>query len=286
MKNSAKQLGLAVSIAMLFVCAGRTCAGPVTSYWLTAGDQSKIYEVQGNSLVQTITTGTGLDREYPIAVGNTIRTYAGFPNSFGREYLPDGTLTGSTYTNTGSYFGVWDGATDGVAANYSLEQGTGTVVQYDRNWANGTTLFTVAGLTESGNWAGITFDTVTNSLWLNNRSNNAEFRNYSLTGTLLSSFTLAGQAAAWGLAYEQSSDSLWSLGTRSGPDWSIINVSKSGTLLSSTTIIGLQGNILGGEMRIGPPAAVPEPSAIALVFTALPMGLGFAWKRRRKAVAV
>ncbi|SIN69197.1 PEP-CTERM protein-sorting domain-containing protein [Singulisphaera sp. GP187] len=31
-------------------------------------------------------------------------------------------------------------------------------------------------------------------------------------------------------------------------------------------------------------SAVPEPSTIALVFTALPMGLGFAWKRRRKAV--
>lgn len=33
-------------------------------------------------------------------------------------------------------------------------------------------------------------------------------------------------------------------------------------------------------------AAVPEPSSIALVCTALPMGLGLAWKRRRNAVMV
>lgn len=32
-----------------------------------------------------------------------------------------------------------------------------------------------------------------------------------------------------------------------------------------------------------PISAVPEPSSIALVCTALPMGLGLAWKRRRKA---
>lgn len=32
-------------------------------------------------------------------------------------------------------------------------------------------------------------------------------------------------------------------------------------------------------------SAVPEPSSIALVCTALPMGLGLAWKRRRQAVS-
>lgn len=32
-----------------------------------------------------------------------------------------------------------------------------------------------------------------------------------------------------------------------------------------------------------PVSAVPEPSSIALIATALPMGLGLAWKRRRKA---
>jgi hypothetical protein len=253
-------VGLAV---VLMAAAAQVRAGTVQPYWLTAGDQSKIYVVLGSTIVNTITTPAAPDHEYPIAVSDTIRTYAGIGTWFGREYLPDGTLTGNTYTNPGDFYGTWDGTTDAASYNYALQQGTGKVVRYDRNWANASVLFT-AGFAGDFDWGGITFDSSNDTLWVNRRGSDPQFRNYALDGTLLSSFTLTGLYGNWGLAYEESTDTLWSLGTFGIDSREILNISKTGSVLESIFVPGLTGNILGGEMPIQGPSAVPEPSSLAL----------------------
>jgi len=266
----------------LIVCSGSVLAGPITDYWLTAGDQSVVYVVNGSGIVNTINTPGVPNHEYPIAIGDTVRTYGGINGWFGREYQLDGTLTGNTYTNPGDFTSGWDGTTDGSTFNYSLGQATGQIVQYDRNWANGSVLFT-ASFAGDFQWGGITYDSSNGTLWVNRRGGDPEFRNYALDGTLLSSFTLAGDAANWGLAYEEVSDSLWVLGSGGGE---ILNLSKTGTVLEALVIPGLAGNILGGEMRIRGEAVVPEPSSLALFILGMAsLPIGAVWRRRRKNVA-
>ncbi len=102
--------------------------------------------------------------------------------------------------------------------------------------------------------------------------------NYAFDGTFISSFT-SPVPIAWGLAYEESTNSLWALGTYGAPDWNIVNLSKGGGLLSNTVIPGLTGNILGGEMQITG-SLVPEPSTWAMAAVGL-VGLGLFARRRR-----
>ncbi|MDH5473910.1 MAG: VPLPA-CTERM sorting domain-containing protein [Gammaproteobacteria bacterium] len=253
---------------------GSVSAGTIAEYWITAGDQELIYVVQGNQVINTITTPVSTN-EYPIAVGDTIRTADVAGSTTITEYNPDGTLSGNSYTTSllGTHF---DGATDGINYNYATDWRTGTVYRYDMYWANGETLFTPSYTTHNQLWNGITYDSSSDSIWLNSRGSNPEFRNYSLNGDLLSSFAL-DVYANWGLAYEAQTDTLWSLGSYGTSGWSILNISKDGTVLESTVINGLTGNLLGGEMRI---SSVPVPAAVWLFGSGL-IGL-FGFARRKK----
>ncbi len=246
-------------LRLVFSCISMSCtaanAGTITEYWLTAGDQNTVFVIQGNSVINTITTPT---REYPIAIGDTVRTYGYSTGSFsGREYLLDGTTTGATYINSGDFVGITDGTTDGTY-NYGIKFNTGDVIRYDKNWGNGSLLFDAAPQ-GSSSFGGITFDSLTNTLWTNSRGGNPEYRNYALDGTLLSSFILTGDSANWGLSYEEATDTLWSL----GGSGEILNISKTGVLLEEILIPELVGfNILGGEMRNS--TVVPVPAAVWL----------------------
>ena len=231
----------------------------------------------GNSLVQTIATGAYPNREYPIAVADTVRTFGGSAPAFGREYdLAGAVLGATTYTNDGTFGTVWDGATNGNDSNYSLTQSSHQVVRYDSDWANPTLLFNTVGL--DNQWGGITYDSASSSIWVKARGFNAGLRNYALDGTLLGSFTVAG-TTAWGLAYEEATDSFWSLGINS-TNWSIVNFDKTGNIIEEVTIVGLTGNILGGEMRIT--ATVAEPATLGLFGLGM-LGLGLTARRRKTA---
>ena len=277
MKRSLGQLsGVLVAGTIAALASTPASAGPVTPYWLTAGDQGRTYVVQGNSVIQTHTYSPGAHHEYPIAIADTVRTFGGVNTRFGREYNLDGTLTGTTYTNTGPFNGVWDGTTNASTANYSLTQGSHQVVRYDRDWTNPTVLFGTTGL--SSQWGGITYDSSDDTIWLKARGSNAGLRQYALDGTLLGSFTVAG-TTNWGLAYEEATDSFWSLGRQSG-SWSIVNFDKTGAVLETTVIAGLTGNILGGEMQIGSQVEVHAPGAIFL-FGAGVAFIGYRRRRRR-----
>lgn len=83
-------------------------------------------------------------------------------------------------------------------------------------------------------------------------------------------------------------------GLYSGVSLAAGEVSFGSSFLNLTSIIfadsGRAGGISGGNwdniLVQSSVSAVPEPSSIALACTAIPMGLGFALKRRRKVVAV
>lgn len=242
-------IGLSLSVSAI--------AGPISTYYLTAGDQSKIYVIQGNSLVNTINTTSGYNHPYPIAIADTIRTFTYSGGRYGTEYALDGTPTGNEYYNP-SFLSLTDGTTDGLNYNYAIKWNTGTVYQFDRSWANPLALFSAG---ES--FGGITYDSSNQSLWLNNRST-GETRNYSLTGSLLSDFNTSTNVG-WGLAYETQTDSLWYWGDN---DQTIRNYSKTGVLLESVVIPGVTGNILGGEMSIRS-ISVPAPSSLVLFGLAL-----------------
>jgi len=241
-------------------------AGPISAYYLTYGDGQKVYMVQGNSLVNTINTNPATNHPYPIAVADTVRTFTYRGQVFGSEYQLDGTPTGNTYYNP-EFLSLTDGTTDGVNFNYAIQWSTGAVYRYDRAWANGSVLFTVAR-----DFGGITFDSMTGTLWVNNRVN-GETRNYDLSGNLLSSF-FANSNVGWSLAYEEASDSLWYWGDN---DSRLYNYSKSGSLIESVAIAGVSGNILGGEFAITGRATVPVAGSLALIVLGL-VGLG--WHRR------
>ena len=118
---------------------------------------------------------------------------------------------------------------------------------------------------------GITFDIVTNSLWL---SGSSMIQNYSLGGALLFQFSQGNGRGS--LAYESATDTLWHVRNNSDQ---LAQYSKTGTLLQQATIAGLSGNNWGAEFAIAA-SSVPEPGTLAL------FGLGIAgmglMRRRRK----
>jgi len=256
-------LGLA---AFIVSYSAPVSAGPLTPYYLTNGDGSTISVVQGNSIVDTITMS---NRQYGIAVSDTVRTIGWSVADQGQEFQLDGTPTGVTYTAFGQA-SLTDGATNGVDTNFGIRWNTGEIFAFDRDWENGVPLFTV-----SSTFGGIAYDTSNNTLWVNNRSS-GETRNYSLTGTFLSSFT-ASSNVGWSLAYEEASDSLWYISDNI--TGTLFNYSKTGALLEQVAIPGLTGNILGGEMAILGTSPIPEPSSVVL----LGLGtIGFLFTQRRR----
>jgi len=257
-----------IAVAGCAALTGPSEAGPIDTLYLTSGDQTQIEAVQGNSVVNTFSE-TGY--QYPIAVQSTIVTSG---PSGGAQYTLSGTPTGTT--TAALPFNAYDGTTNGVN-NFVVNFDNGTIYRTGLNYSNPTALFNASN---AFSVMGITYDSANNSLWVSGWSNN-KISDYSLTGVLLTSFTVPVSDIA-SLAYDQTDGTLW-FGTQHdlGSSRTLYQYSTAGLQLSTAQYSGLANdNFLGGEFALS--SAVPEPSTWAMMILGF-AGIGFlAYRRKSK----
>ena len=237
-------------------------SGPVSKLYLTAGEQNHNFIVQGNTVTQS---NVAVGKESAIAVSGDVRTLipSSAGSTAGANYDLNFTDTGGRYTNTFNFF---DGTTDGTH-NYSVNYNIGSenVYQTDRNWQTPVALFQVPEA-----YLGITYDRTNNSLWISN-FNGTTVSDYSLTGTLLSSFNTTFNSITC-LSLDPADNTLW-MGSQNTKG-TFYQYSKGGVFLQSDTYAALANqNTLGGEFNIAAPA-VPEASTTVSLGLLLALGLG------------
>ena len=241
-------------------------SGPVSKLYLTAGDQGHNFIIQGSTVTQSNQAAASSAKgESAIAVSGDVRTL--IPSSTGStggaNYDLNFTDTGGRYTSTFNFF---DGTTDGTH-NYGVNFNFGSenVYQTGRNWQTSVALFQVPEA-----YFGITYDRTNNSLWISN-FNGTTVSDYSLTGTLLSSFNTTFSSITC-LALDPADNTLW-MGSQNTKG-TFYQYSKGGVFLQSDTYAALANqNTLGGEFNIAAPA-VPEASTTVSLGLLLALGLG------------
>lgn len=187
-----------------------------------------------------------------MAVTNRIRTLGARPGEVGAEYTLGRIPTGVTYAYPdGIVMDLPDGTTDG-RHNFAGGYFDGTVYRLNPDWTDPEPLFST-GLYLGG----VAFDSRSRTMWV--LDSRADFegglgviRNYTLDGTLLSEFTVAGGATPQpsGLAYDAKTDSLW-ISRNVGFDQPVTleTYSTQGDYLGTvtTTIVGIP---VGMEFRL------------------------------------
>ena len=132
----------------------------------------------------------------------------------------NGTSTGTSWSGTpllpgetGNAF--YDGTSDGNQ-NYTVEYlsvtdaglSTPNVIATDLNWQNPVALFSIPGA-HALDYLGIAYDPTNDSLWLSGYNTDV-IADYSLTGTLLSSFsTGTGAQSIFALGLDPADETLW-----------------------------------------------------------------------------
>ena len=237
-------------------------SGPVSKLYLTAGEQGHNFIIQGSTVTQS---NVAVGKESAIAVSGDVRTLipSSAGNTGGANYDLNFTDTGGRYTSTFNFF---DGTTDGTH-NYSVNYNIGSenVYQTDRNWQTPVALFQVPEA-----YLGITYDRTNNSLWISN-FHGTTVGDYSLTGTLLSSFNTTFNSITC-LSLDPADNTLW-MGSQNTKG-TFYQYSKGGVFLQSDTYAALANqNTLGGEFNIAAPA-VPEASTTVSLGLLLVLGLG------------
>lgn len=266
------------ALSIVAVLGGAAQAGPTSDLYLTAGDngnKGKNWLVQGTS---TTMFSQAHRNEYAIAVSGDVRTTGTSDGNLGAQYTLGGVSTGVDYAATVGY--VYDGTTDGTV-NYSVDYITGLVYQFDRDWSTPTLLFDSA--LGNNNAVGITYDTGTGTLWVS-EWNGTTVNNYTLGGTLLSSFS-TGFNSITALAYDSADGTLW-MGTQTdlGVARTLYQYSTAGLLLSTETYASLANqNYLGGEFNVVA-RAVPEPASLTLLGIAAISGGVVRFRRKRAAI--
>jgi len=286
---------VAVALAAL---PGPAAAGPFTGptspYYLDNFDQNTIYVVQGTTVINQFPFAYGFrSSEGTLAVTNVVSTKGSMsyePGTAGQYTLggtPTGVswLSGITLANRTSSV-TYDGTSDG-RYNYTVEYSgrpiaggsTEDVIRFDQNWQNPTSLFSVQSRPGAGaEWLGIAYDPRNNSLWVSGWGMTT-INDYSLSGTLLSSFNTDHCCSA-ALGFDPADGTLWLsyFETNQLEQWS-----TGGVLLQSGSPGGLPGGYyLSGDFPEAA-ASIPEPSSVSLLGGAV-IALGVAaWRRQRRA---
>lgn len=267
---------MAAAVAAVLATTAAAQAGPISAYYLTAGDSGTNWILQGTSAISFPQAHPGNLGEYGIAVSGDVRTIGNGNDqiNLGAQYTLAGVYTGTDYPYPLSGAAFYDGTTDGTS-NYSVDIGSGNVYRMGRDWSSPAVLFSTGLIAPLG----ITYDTGTGTLWVSEFFGDV-VANFTLGGTLLSSFN-TGFSSISSLAYDPADGTLW-MGSQ-GTLGTFYQFSTGGALLSTETYAALAGeNTLGGEFNLLP-AAVPEPAGLALAAAA---GVGGAVARlRRKRAA-
>jgi PEP-CTERM motif len=259
--------------------------GPGSPYYLDNYVTQMIYVVQGTSVINSFSWAysAGNDASYNeanLAVTNVVTTN-GFGSNYGApatagQYTFGGSPTGAAHiaqpTPGFSSENTFDGTSDG-RHNYTVQyfgvDGSGNhtedVIETDANWQHPTALFSVQSSPgTTGEDLGITYDPTNNSLWISGYETTT-ISDYSLTGTLLSSFDTGQLYTLVALGLDHADNTLW---ISEGESNTLEQWSKTGVLLQSGIPSGLPaGDYLAGDFAT---TAAPEPASLAL------LGIGIA----------
>jgi len=273
------------ALLFLITIAGASAnPGPISKYYLTAGDQGTNWVVQGTALVTSYPQHHSEDGgEYAIAVTDTVRTLGTgnvalgrIPPHPGSEYTEsdtyniDGVYTGTDYPYPNPSNAFYDGATDG-RFNYSVDFYAGGVYRFNSDWTHPVLLFATGP-----GYMGITFDVATNTLWLAHfYSNVVEHR--SLTGAVMFSFPVADNPAA--LALDPADGTLWL--NAFVPQGRLFQYAQNGTPLGEVSHPELvDQDIAGGEFAV-PAVAATRGDAHGSGTITVPGGMAsFSFSRR------
>jgi PEP-CTERM motif len=257
-------------VALAFSGVALAGPGPSSPLYLTyafdLNGGNSIVVVQGNS-VSSFGEAYGPPDEVPIAVGGDVRTAGAFPGWLGGQYSLSGTPTGTAYPLPSIPGSAYDSTTDG-SHNYLVDYTYGGVYQTARDFTNAVPLFTASGPYN----VGITYDKANNSLWLSGWGATTVVTDYSMNGTVLSSFD-TGHYENASLAMDPATHTLWLVDDEN--TFKLEQYSTAGVLLSTGPYVGYT---LGGEFDMGA-TPTPEPGTLVMFGSGI---LGLAGLVRRK----
>jgi len=239
-------------LAAFTLAASSASAGPLI--YLFSGDTNNGFRVDYGV---GVTSFAILSRGYPVVVtgGNIELHERDDMASGGREYNSNGVATGVTWAghNTLGISQLLDGTTDGTHyyAIQCCSGGTNYVWQADAQWQNFTRLFALPG-----NNASIAYNTARNSFYINSFGTN--LYEYSLTGTLLNTYTTASRYS--GLSYDEATNTLYAYNLTTTRQ--VDHLALDGSVLDTYANSAINGNIYGGEMNMVGNAAPPSPSPV------------------------
>lgn len=216
---------------------------------------NSLHSIQGGAVLNSVTR-SGLD-EAGLAVWGDVRT-TGRAGGTGGLYDLSLAYQGVPYAFTGQPV-RGDGTSDGTY-NYAFSYPQRDLYRYDRNWQNPVVVCTLP----MPNNMGITYDTSTGLFWGQTATGADQIFSFDATGAVHSSFPTQGAAPFQdGLAYEPSTDTLWTISEGFNQDPYLTQYTKSGAMLQQFQIPGFTDrSIRGLEFDL---SVVPAPSSLALI---------------------